>query len=50
MIVYYHDELGEIAVEVDFHNIQFCQGEAYFSSNGEEYRVRLENLIEIVRV
>lgn len=50
MIVYYRDEVGEIAVEVDFYNIQFCQGEAYFSSNGEEYRVRLENLIEIVLV
>ena len=50
MIVYYRDELGEQAVEIDLHNIQFWNGECYFSSNGEEYRIRVENLIEIVAI
>ena len=49
MTIYYADELGVIAVDVDFNNIQFCDGEAYFSSNGEEYRVNIDNIIEIVR-
>ena len=49
MTVYYMDELGEVAVDVDFDNIQFMNGECYFSSNGEEYRVPLGALIEIVK-
>ena len=49
MTIYYVDELGVLSVDVDFNNIQFCDGEAYFSSNGEEYRVNIENIIEIVR-
>ena len=49
MTIYYVDELGEIAVDIDFNNIQFYNGEAYFSSNGEEYRVDINNIIEIVR-
>ena len=49
MTIYYVDELGVLAVNVDFNNIQFYDGEAYFSSNGEEYRVNIDNIIEIVR-
>lgn len=48
MTVYYRDELGEVGVDVDLDNIQFLNGEAWFSSNGEEYRIAVENLIEIV--
>lgn len=48
MTIYYYDELGMVAVDVDFYNIQFCNGECYFSSNGEEYRVPIGALIEIV--
>ena len=48
MTVYYMDEFGTVAVEVDFGSIQFWGGEAYFTANGEEYRVKLNRLIEIV--
>lgn len=48
MTVYYMDEIGEIAVEIDLGGIQFFGGEAWFASGGEEYRIKLENLIEIV--
>ncbi len=50
MTIYYRDEIGEIAVDVDFNNIQFLGGECYFSSNGEEYRIKVEQLIEILGV
>lgn len=49
MTIYYRDEVGEIAVDVDENNIHFMNGECYFSSNGEEYRVSLGALIEIVK-
>ena len=48
--VYYRDELGEVGVDIDFYNIQFVNGEAYFSSNGEEYRIPMDRLIEIVSI
>lgn len=50
MTVYYCDEIGEVGVDIDFNNIQFINGECWFSSNGEEYRIKVENLIEIVAV
>ena len=50
MIIYYIDELGEVAAHVDFNNIQFINGECYFSSNGEEYRIEVKNIIEIVKI
>lgn len=37
MIIFYVDTLGVVSVNVDFGTIQFLKGEAYFSSNGEEY-------------
>ena len=49
MTVYYMDEVGVVGVDVDFYNIQFRNGECYFSSNGEEYRVPIGALIEIVK-
>lgn len=48
MTIYYRDEIGEIGVDIDFYNIQFLNGECYFSSNGEEYRIKTEQLIEII--
>ena len=48
MTIYYVDEIGETAMDVDFNNIQFCNGECYFSSDGKEYRVPIGALIEIV--
>ena len=48
MTVYYRDEIGETAVDIDFYNIQFLNGECCFSSNGEEYRIKVEQLIEII--
>ena len=48
MTIYYIDDIGEIGVDIDFNNIQFCNGECYFSSNGEEYRIKIENIIEII--
>ena len=49
MTIYYRDELGVIGVDIDFNNIQFCDGKAYFSSDGEEYTIDINNIIEIVR-
>ena len=48
MTIYYCDNIGEVAVDIDFNNIQFLSGEAYFASNGEEYRIDINNIIEIV--
>lgn len=48
MTVYYYNDIGEIGVDVDFHSIQFCGGKCYFSANGEEYCIPVENLVEIV--
>ena len=48
MTIYYRDELGEVGVDVDCNNIQFMNGECYFSNNGEEYRIAINALIEIV--
>ena len=50
MVIYYYDELGEVAVEVDEHNIQFWNGECCFSANGVEYRIPVGSLIEIVTI
>ena len=48
MTIYYIDEVGEVGVDIDCNNIQFCNGEAYFSSNGEEYRININDIIEII--
>lgn len=49
MTVYYIDELGECAVDIDFDSIVFFNGEAWFTSGNEEFRIKVENLIEIVK-
>jgi len=50
MIVIYKDDAGIVSIEIDFYNIQFLDGECYFSSNGEEYRIKTEQLITIERI
>ena len=50
MIVYFYDNLGELAVEIDEHNIQFWNGECHFSADGVEYCVPCSRLIEIVAI
>ena len=50
MTVYYCDYMGEVGVDIDYDsNIYFCNGEAYFSSNGKEYRIPIQTIIEIVK-
>lgn len=49
MFVTYRDEAGYITVDIDFWNVQFLNGEAYFSSNNEEYRINILNIVEIGR-
>lgn len=48
MTIYYSDELGEVGVDIDSRNICFCNGEVYFDSNGEEYRININSIIEII--
>lgn len=50
MKVIYYDELGIVSVIVDSDNILFFKWEIYFDSNGEEYRIPLKNVIEIVKL
>jgi hypothetical protein len=50
MRVWYRDEIGIVMVHLDYDCIQFLNGECYFSSNGEEYRINTENMIEIARI
>jgi hypothetical protein len=49
MTIYYIDELGEIAVDIDDNSIQFYNGEVYFSSDGKDYRIDVLAIIEIVK-
>lgn len=48
MTIYFIDEIGEIAVDLDGNGIQFISGKAWFSDGEKEYRIPLENLIEII--
>lgn len=47
MTVYYRDDLGEVAVDIDSSGVQFCDGYAYFWSDGTEYTVPIAHLIAI---
>jgi hypothetical protein len=47
MTVFFRDELGYIGVKVDEYNIQFCDGKAYFSDGEKDYKIPMEDLIEI---
>lgn len=47
MKVIYQDELGIVSVVVDSKNILFFQWQIYFDSNGEEYRIPINNVLSI---
>ena len=50
LVITYRDELGYIQVEIDSEEILFLNGEIWFDSNGEEYRIKLEDVVSINRV
>jgi len=47
MFIVYLDNLGVAVVELDYSSVSFLNGEAVFSSNGEEYRIPTNTIIEI---
>lgn len=47
MYIYYRDALGITRAELDWPSVAFLDGEALFSVNGEEYRIPVENVVEI---
>lgn len=48
MIVYFRDVGGIVRVRVDYHGIDFVDGEAFFSAGDDcQYRVRAENIVAI---
>lgn len=49
MTIFFYGIYGVVGLKVDEHNIQFLNGEAYFSSNDIEYRINTKNIIEIVK-
>lgn len=48
MTVCYRDELGEVAVTIDKDGVGFCDGIAYFWSDGKEYNIPINQLIAII--
>ena len=50
MTIYFRDELGEIAVDVDRYGISFdqLQGLAIFDDGENRYRVPITDIIEII--
>ena len=50
MKVIYQDDLGVVSVMVDSENILFFQWEIYFDSNGEEYRIPIQNVLCIEKI
>lgn len=48
MTVYYRDELGEVAVDIDSSGIQFCDGKAYLGDGEREYIIPASDLVEII--
>lgn len=50
MVVYYRDNIGVVSAKIDFNNVVFFEGECYFSCNGEEYRIKTDNIIAIERI
>ena len=49
MYIVYRDEGGYVRVEISSYEIQFLNGEAYFDDGAEEYRIKVENIVEIGR-
>lgn len=50
LVITYRDELGYIQVEIDSQEILFQNSEIWFDSNGEKYRIKLEDVVSINRV
>ena len=50
LVITYRDKLGCIQVEIDSEEILFLNGEIWFDYNGEEYRIKLEDVVSINRV
>lgn len=50
LVITYRDKLGCIQVEIDSEEILFLNGEIWFDSNGEEYRIKFEDVVGINRV
>lgn len=49
MTIYFRDDIGECACDIDDGNgVQFIAGQAWFASDGREYRIDLDDLIEII--
>ena len=48
MKVYFRDVPGVVGVDVDEYNIQFLDGNAYFSDGEKEYKIPVGSLIEII--
>ena len=46
LVITYRDKLGYIQVEIDSEEILFLNGEIWFDSNGEEYRIKLEDVVD----
>jgi len=49
MYIVYRDEGGLVRVEISSYEVQFLDGEAYFDDGAEEYRIKVENIVEIGR-
>ena len=47
MLIVFRDAIGTNYVETDKISISVTNSEAHFSSNGKEYRVPVEDIIEI---
>ena len=47
MIITYRDKLGTVIVESDYEEIDFLDGFAFFSVNGEEYNIKIDQLVRI---
>ena len=47
LTIVYRDNLGIVEQTADFNCIDFLDGECIFSVDYEEYRIPIENLIEI---
>ena len=48
MTIYFRDDIGECACDIDDGNVQFFSGKAWFTSDGEEYRIDAAYIIEII--
>lgn len=50
MLLTYRDKLGMVNIVVDGYNIGFVNGFAFFSSEGENYKIPIENIVCVSKV